>query len=103
VSLRAPAAVLVLALATACAETGSPWQKAGSDPETQKSDLGSCQTLAHQTYARQAPVAPPTTLGSAIGGAHGGISPMDTRIKQQQMVDSCMREKGYRFEPPVAR
>ena len=100
-SLRPPAAALVvLAFAAGCAETGSPWQKPGTDVEKQRSDLGSCQTQAHQTYARQAPVAPPTTLGSAVGGAHGGISPMDTRIKQQQMVDSCMREKGYRFEPP---
>jgi hypothetical protein len=103
VSLRASAAVLVLALAAGCAQTGATWQKAGVDPEDLKSDLGACQALAQQTYDRMAPAAPPVTLDPRLGHADNVMRPTDSRIRQQQMVDRCMRDKGYRFETPVAR
>ena len=102
-SFRAPVAVLVLALATACAETGSTWQKPGADPEVLKADFGACHALAEQTYNRMGTAAPPVTLNPRLGHADQPIRPTESRIKQQQMVDTCMREKGYRFEPPVAR
>jgi hypothetical protein len=85
-----------------CAETGATWQKAGTDAETLRSDLGGCQATAEQTYQRIAPAAPPVTLNPRLG-ADPSIRATDLRIRQQQMVDSCMREKGYRFEPPAER
>jgi hypothetical protein len=107
VSPRASVAPLVLAalaaLLAGCAETGSTWQKPGADPENLKSDLGACHALADQTYGRMATAAPPVALNPRLGHADQPIRPTESRIKQQQMVDTCMREKGYRFEPPVAR
>ena len=102
-SFRAQAVVLVLTLTAGCAETGATWQRPGADPETVKSDFGACHALAEQTYQRMGTAAPPVTLNPRLGHADQPIRPTESRIRQQQMVDTCMREKGYRFEPPVAR
>jgi hypothetical protein len=90
-------ALTALALA-ACAEGG--WRKAGADAETLKGDLGACQSLAYDKVSRQAPAAPPVALDNRFGGhADGPIRRTDSRIREQQLVDGCMREKGYSFEP----
>lgn len=94
-----PATVLlpILVLA-ACGGAGS-WHKPGSDADTLKQDLGDCRALAQDTVSRTSPPAPPVALHRGFGDLEGPTRTTENRIREQQLVDGCMREKGYGLEP----
>ncbi len=94
-----PSLLLTLALVSC---TPTVWNKPGTDPETQKADFGACHALAQEKIARPAPQAPSVQLSPIFGSLDGPIRPADRSLDQQQLVDTCMRGKGYRLEP-VAR
>lgn len=89
--------MMILGLA-ACGGAGV-WHKPGSEPEVLKRDLGDCQALAYDKVSRTAPPAPPVALDRRFGNLEAPDRTTESRIREQQLVDSCMREKGYSFEP----
>lgn len=94
-----PPAVLLLVLGLAACGGAGGWHKPGSDAEAQKRDLGECQALAHDKVSRTSPVAPPVALDRRFGELEAPDRTTESRIREQQLVDSCMRDKGYSFEP----
>jgi hypothetical protein len=94
------AAVLLLltALVGGCAEGG--WHKPGADPDRVREDFGACRALAHERMARATPApAPPVKLDPRFGTTETTGTASEQRLQEQQLIDSCMREKGYRFVP----
>jgi hypothetical protein len=92
--------VLCLGLA-ACAACG--WYKDGASAQALERDLRDCQVLANELAARPNPSdasAPPVALDRRFGAqVEGPIRPTEARLRGQQLVNSCMRDKGYGFEP----
>lgn len=78
---------------------GGGWRKPGSDAETLKRDLGDCQALAFDRVSRTAPPVPPVAMDRRFGNLEAPDRTTEARIREQQLVDSCMQEKGYSFEP----
>ncbi|MGQ0510755.1 MAG: hypothetical protein ACT4P9_09090 [Betaproteobacteria bacterium] len=92
-------AVPLLVLALAACGGGVGWHKAGSDAETLKRDLGDCQALAYDKVSRSSAPAPSVALDRRFGNLDAPDRTTEARIREQQLVDGCMREKGYSFEP----
>lgn len=88
---------MLLGLA-ACGGAGG-WHKPGSDAEAMKRDLGDCQALAFDKVSRTSHPAPPVALDPRFGNLGAPDRTTESRIREQQLVDSCMREKGYSLEP----
>lgn len=88
---------MLLGLA-ACGGAGG-WHKPGSDAEAQKRDLGECQALAYDKVSRTSPPAPPVALDRRFGNLESPDRTTESRIRELQLVDGCMREKGYSLEP----
>lgn len=93
-----PAVLLVLLGLAACGGAGG-WHKPGSDEQALKRDLGECQALAYDKVSRNSPPAPPVALDRRFGNLEAPDRTTETRIREQQLVDGCMRDKGYSFEP----
>jgi hypothetical protein len=94
-----PPAVLLLILGLAACAGASGWHKPGSDAEVLKRDLGDCQALAYDKVARTSPPAPPVTLDRRFGNLEGPDRSTESRLRELQLVDSCMRDKGYSLAP----
>ena len=97
----APAAVLFALLGLAACGGAGGWHKPGVDAEAQKRDLGECQAFAFDKVSRTTPPAPPVALDRRFGNLEAPDRTTEARIREQQLVDGCMREKGYSFEPPA--
>lgn len=95
----ASAAVLLLILGLAACGGAVGWHKPGADAEAMKRDLGDCQALAFDKVSRTSPPAPPVALDRRFGNLEAPDRTTESRIREQQLVDSCMREKGYALEP----
>lgn len=93
----APAVLLLILGLAACG--GGGWHKPGSDAEAMKRDLGDCQALAYDKVSRTSPPAPPVALDRRFGNLEAPDRTTESRIREQQLVDGCMRDKGYSFEP----
>lgn len=94
-----PAAVLLVILGLAACGGAVGWHKPGSDAEALKRDLGECQALAYDKVSRTSPPAPPVALDRRFGNLEAPDRTAESRIREQQLVDSCMRDKGYSLEP----
>lgn len=92
-----PAVLLTILGLAACG--GGGWHKPGSDAETLKRDLGDCRALAFDKVSRASPPVPPVALDRRFGNLEAPDRSTESRIREQQLVDSCMREKGYGFGP----
>jgi len=92
-------AVLLLCLGLAACGGAGGWQKPGADAGALKRDLGDCQALAYDKVSRTGPPAPPIALDPRFGNLEAPDRSTESRIREQQLVDGCMREKGYSFEP----
>lgn len=92
-------AVLLISLGLAACGGAGGWHKPGSEPEVLKRDLGDCQALAYDKVSRASPPAPSVALDRRFGNLEAPDRTTEIRLREQQLVDSCMREKGYSFEP----
>lgn len=94
-----PTAVLLAVLGLAACGGAGGWLKPGVDAEAAKRDLGECQALAFDKVSRTTPPAPPVAMDRRFGDLEAPDRTTESRIREQQLVDSCMRDKGYSFEP----
>lgn len=93
------AAVLLVCLGLAACGGAGGWHKPGADAGALKRDLGDCQALAYDKVSRTSPQAPSVALDRRFGNLESPDRTTESRIREQQLVDSCMREKGYSLEP----
>lgn len=77
----------------------SAWHKPGTEPEALKRDLVDCQALAYDKVSRTAPPGPPVALDRRFGNLEAPDRTTESLLREQQLVDSCMRAQGYSFEP----
>ena len=92
-----------LFLAAAAAGCGSVvWQKAGVDEAGTAQDLRSCQREAQVNITRlYGPPVPAQSLGvnPRFGIESPRPSPADRMLQEQQVVERCMRDRGYTLVP----
>ena len=76
------------------------WDKPGSDDALLAGDLSSCRSAAYSAIQRMygAPqISPSSGLGPFGGPPPGQPSPADRHMREQEAVNRCMNEKGYKL------
>jgi hypothetical protein len=90
-------AILPALLVAACGEMR--WTKPGGSDADVNADLANCRAAAHASIERSLGPRLPQTSQGRMGNAPIDPSPADRQMREQQAVDSCMREKGYQLVP----
>jgi len=89
-------ALSVALLLAACGEVR--WVRQGADNISVTNDLAACRLTAQQSGERMYGPQMPTT-GHPWLGASTEPSPADRRMREQESVNRCMRDKGYALVP----
>lgn len=89
--------LLAALLVAACA--APEWQRPGASPDQVREDLAACRAAARERMARSTPAAAPQVQLDPRFGATEPHRPAERRLKEERLVDACMREKGYTLAP----
>ena len=90
--MRAAALLLFALLLSACGEPPT-WHKPGVDEMTLQRDLSACRQQAQATLGPKGVPMGSSPMGPQFGPVDA--SPADRAIQEGQMVNGCMRGKGY--------
>ena len=75
------------------------WAKPGADPATLARDTAGCRALGSETITRRYGPPVPGRPDARFGPETSLPGPADRRLLEQQVVDRCMRDKGYALVP----
>ena len=95
--MRKTALFLTVVGVAACAELH--WQKPEADAATLAADTAACRAQAQARIARSVGPEVPSSTDPRFGADAMQPSPADRRMRERQLADSCMRDKGYTLVP----
>ena len=95
--MRAARLLLVAFALASCAEVG--WHKAGGDAAALPNDLANCRVFAQGRISRTLGPPVPASTDPRFGADMTQRSGAARLIEEQELVDRCMREKGYTLVP----
>ena len=88
-------AAAALAALAACAEVH--WQKKDGDNSSLANDLAACRRAGLERSMAMGTAIPRTEISPVFGPT--GPSPADARMQEAQVVNACMRQRGYVLAP----
>jgi len=93
--------LFAFALLAAVAACGGQvrWSKAGADEARTGNELNGCRAAAHSAIQRMYGVPHVSSNQGPFGGSTNDPSLADRQIREQEAVNRCMQEKGYKLVP----